>query len=64
MIKQGHVFVYDEEEKTVTKTLIETGASSVSEYEILSGVKVGDRIVLAPQSTFEDSFEARVKEDA
>lgn len=60
----SYVFVYDEEEKTVTKTLIETGASSVSEYEILSGVKAGDRIVLAPQSTFEDSFEARVKEDA
>lgn len=60
----SYVFVYNEEEKTVTKTLIETGASSVSEYEILSGVKAGDKIVLAPQSTYEDSFEARVKEDA
>ena len=60
----SYVFVYDEEEKMVTKTLIETGASSVSEYEVLSGVKVGDKIVVAPQSTFEDSFEARAKEDA
>ncbi|MDE6413541.1 MAG: biotin/lipoyl-binding protein, partial [Eubacterium sp.] len=60
----SYVFVYNEEEKMVTKTLIETGASSVSEYEVLSGVKVGDKIVVAPQSTFEDSFEARVKEDA
>ncbi len=58
------MFLFMMKKKTVTKTLIETGASSVSEYEILSGVKVGDRIVLAPQSTFEDSFEARVKEDA
>ncbi|MDE6110883.1 MAG: biotin/lipoyl-binding protein, partial [Eubacterium sp.] len=32
----SYVFVYNEEEKTVTKTLIETGSSSVSEYEVLS----------------------------
>ena len=60
----SYVFVYNEETKTVTKTLIETGAASVSDYEVLSGVKIGDKIVLAPQSTFEDSFEARIKEDA
>lgn len=58
----SYVFVYDEEEETVTKTLIETGASSVSEYEILSGVNSGDRIVLAPQSTYEDSFKVRIKD--
>lgn len=58
----SYVFIYDEEEETVTKTLIETGASSVSEYEIVNGVKLGDRIVLAPQSTFEDSFKVRIKE--
>lgn len=58
----SYVFIYDEEEETVTKTLIETGASSVSEYEIISGVQLGDRIVLAPQSTFEDSFKVRIKE--
>lgn len=58
----SYVFVYDEEEETVTKTLIETGASSVSEYEVKSGVELGDRIVLAPQSTFEDSFKVRIKE--
>lgn len=58
-----YVFVYDEKEKVINKTLIETGASSISEYEVVSGVKVGDRIVLAPQSTFEDSFDARIADD-
>ncbi|MBD5083343.1 MAG: biotin/lipoyl-binding protein, partial [Clostridiales bacterium] len=43
----SYVFVYNEETKTVTKTLIETGAASVSDYEVLSGVKIGDKIVLA-----------------
>ena len=58
----SYVFVYDEESETVTKTLIETGATSVSDYEVLSGVELGDMIVLAPQSTYEDSFKARIKE--
>lgn len=58
----SYVFVYNEEEGTVTKTLIETGASSVSEYEVKSGVELGDRIVLAPQSTFEENFKVRIKE--
>ena len=60
----SYVFVYDEESETVTKTLIETGATSVSDYEVLSGVELGDMIVLAPQSTYEDSFKARIKADA
>ena len=57
-----YVFLYNEEEKTVTKTPIETGATSVSEYEVVSGIGIGDKIVNAPQSTFEDSFEVRVSE--
>lgn len=55
-----YVYVYDEEESTVTKTYIQTGAMSYTEYEITSGLKEGDRIVHAPQSTFEDTFEVKV----
>ncbi|MDE6124014.1 MAG: biotin/lipoyl-binding protein [Eubacterium sp.] len=58
-----YVFLYNEEDKTVTKTPIETGATSVSEYEVVSGVGIGDLIVNAPQSTFEDSFEVRVSDN-
>lgn len=47
----SYVYLYDEEEKTVTKTLIETGAVSDAIYQVKSGLKVGDRIVAAPEST-------------
>ena len=55
-----YVYLYNEEEGTVTKTFIQTGAMSYTEYEITSGLKEGDRIVYAPQSTFEDTFEVKV----
>ncbi len=57
------VYVYNEEEKTVTKTKIETGAVSDSAYEIKSGLKVGDKIISAPESTYEeDTFKVKVIE--
>lgn len=55
-----YVYLYNEEEGTVTKTQIETGSMSYTEYEVVSGLKEGDRIVFAPQSTFEDNFEVKV----
>lgn len=59
----SYVYIYDEEEKTVTKTLIETGAVSDSIYQVKSGLKVGDRIVAAPESTYEeDTFKVKVIE--
>ncbi len=58
----SYVYLYNEEEGTVTKTPIETGASSVSEYEVVSGLKEGDKIISAPQASQYESetFEVRV----
>lgn len=56
-----YVYKYDEEEETVTKTKIETGATSDMSYEIKSGLSVGDKIVSTPASDYEeDSFKVRI----
>lgn len=59
----SYVYLYNEEDKTVTKTLVETGATSNTSYEVKTGLKVGDRIVSAPESTYEeDTFKVKVTE--
>lgn len=60
--KEGtYVYIYDEAEQTVTKTAIETGATSDTSYEITSGLSVGQQIVATPQSNYEeDTFKVRV----
>lgn len=59
----SYVYIYNEEDNTVTKTLIETGASSDSEYEVKSGLKAGDKIVSAPSTEYEDdTFKVKVIE--
>ncbi len=60
--KEGtYVYKYDEEEETVTKTKIETGATSDTAYEIKSGLSIGDKIVSTPASDYEEeSFKVRV----
>ncbi len=56
-----YVYLYDEKEKSVTKTKIETGAFSDSVYQVTSGIKVGDKIVETPSSDYkEDTFDVRV----
>ena len=60
--KQGtFVYVYDPEEETVTKTQIQTGATSDTSYEIVSGLTVGQQIVATPQTDYEEeTFKVRV----
>ena len=60
--KEGtYVYVYDEKEQTVTKTAIETGATSDTAYEITSGLSVGQQIVSTPQSDYtDDTFKVKV----
>ena len=59
-----YVYLYNEEDKTVTKNLIETGAVSDSVYQVTSGLQVGDKIVSTPSSDYtEDTFEVRVTSD-
>ena len=57
-----YVYLYNEEEGTVTKTLITTGAVSDSAYEVTNGLKPGDKIISAPASSYEeDSFKVKRK---
>ena len=56
-----YVYLYNEKEKTVTKTAITTGAMSDSAYQVTNGLKAGDKIVAAPSTTYkEDSFKVKV----
>lgn len=56
-----YVYLYNEEDKTVTKTAITTGAMSDSAYQVTDGLKAGDKIVAAPSSTYkEDTFKVKV----
>lgn len=55
------VYLYNEEDNTVTKTQIETGAVSDSAYEVTSGLKAGDKIISAPATDYEeDTFKVKV----
>lgn len=56
-----YVYLYNEKDETVTKTKIETGATSDTSYEVTSGLSVGDRIVATPQTDYEeDTFKVKV----
>ncbi|MGN0521380.1 MAG: biotin/lipoyl-binding protein [Eubacterium sp.] len=56
-----YVYLYNEEENTVTKTQIETGAISDSVYEVTAGLNVGDKIVKTPSTDYEEeTFKVKV----
>ncbi|MGN1480258.1 MAG: efflux RND transporter periplasmic adaptor subunit [Acutalibacteraceae bacterium] len=52
--KHAYVFVYDPNEKIITKTIVETGILDGTYYEILSGVSTGDIIIRTPVATMQD----------
>ena len=60
--KEGtYVYLYNEEDETVTKTAITTGATSDTAYEVLSGLSAGQKIVTTPQTDYkEETFKVRV----
>ena len=60
--KEGaFVYLYNAEGGEVTKTPIDIGASSVTSYQVKSGLNVGDQIVSAPASDYEDdTFKVKV----
>ncbi|MDO4364333.1 MAG: biotin/lipoyl-binding protein [Clostridia bacterium] len=60
--KEGtYVYLYDSKEGTVTKTQIQTGATSDTSYEVTSGLSVGDQIVATPQTDYtEETFKVKV----
>lgn len=57
----SYVYLYNEDENTVTKTEIKTGAISDTAYEVTSGLKPGDKIVATPKADYtEDTFKVKV----
>ena len=55
------MYLYNDKDKTVTKTEIKTGAISDTAYEVTSGLKPGDRIVASPKTDYkEDTFKVKV----
>ena len=46
----SYVWVYNEEESTISKVQIETGATSDTQYEVTDGLQAGDQIVSAPSA--------------
>ena len=46
----SYVYLYNEAESTVKKVQIETGATSDTIYQVVSGINAGDKIVTAPTS--------------
>ena len=60
--KEGtYVYLYNEADETVTKTKIETGATSDTAYEVTDGLSIGDKIVSTPASDYEEgTFKVRV----
>lgn len=60
--KEGtYVYLYNEDDQTVTKTAITTGATSDTSYEVTSGLTQGQKIVATPQSDYkEDTFKVKV----
>lgn len=57
----SYVYLYNDEDKTVTKTQIKTGAISDTAYEVTSGIKPGDKIVSTPKTDYtEDTFKVKV----
>lgn len=55
------VFVYDPEEKTVTKRTVELGIGSDTYYEVTSGVSLGEQVVLNPKTALQDGDKIAVK---
>lgn len=49
-----YVFRYDEEEKIINRQTVLVGLFDGSNYEVLDGLSVGDKIVRAPTLTMED----------
>lgn len=64
LTKEGsYVYKYNENDSTVTKIKITTGATSDIGYEVKEGLSVGDKIIKAPESTYEDdTFKVKVSD--
>ena len=65
MVEEGqkYVFVYNKDEKTVSKKKVETGLVSDTMYQIISGVSVGDQIVKSPSKTLVDGARVTIQEE-
>ena len=58
---EKYVFVYNEETKTVEKRNVELGVSEETKYQILSGLKEGEKVVKNPLSALNDGDKINIK---
>lgn len=57
----SYVFVFNEDENTVTRTIVRTGIFSGKQYQIMSGCDEGDYIVKAPSISLADGVKVNVR---
>jgi multidrug efflux pump subunit AcrA (membrane-fusion protein) len=55
------VFVYDEEEKTVSKRTVTKGSLDETSYEIVDGLVEGEKVVKSPDPNMEDGTKIAMK---
>ena len=55
------VFVYDEDDKTVTKRTIVKGSLDESSYEIIEGLVKGEKVIKSPDPKMEDGTKISMK---
>lgn len=55
------VFVYNEQDNTVSKRVVTLGIGSDTAYEVLEGLQVGEQVVLNPKTSLLDGDKIQVK---
>jgi len=58
----AYIFIYDNKDKRINKTPVKTGLFDGSNYQIVSGCKIGDVIVKTPTQEMQDGQKISVKQ--
>ena len=55
------LFRYDPDGKTATRVQVQVGRASVTQIQILGGLKEGDRVVLSDMSRYDNTDKVRLE---
>jgi multidrug efflux pump subunit AcrA (membrane-fusion protein) len=55
------LFKYDPDGKTATRTQVKVGKASVTQIQILEGLKEGDRVILSDMSRYDATDKVRLE---
>ena len=58
---ENYVFVYDPEERTVSKRSVTLGLASDDAYQVLDGLSDGEQVVLNPKAALLDGDKISVE---